>query len=298
MTNTLAIVGAGRVGRVLGRRLREAGWRIGPVITRSEATARAAVRSIGAGTPHGELTRQLLGADMVLIATPDSAIAGAARQLARIGGSDWRGKIVLHTSGALSHEALRPLQKLGAAVASMHPMQTFSRRGAPELEGIVFGLDGDARALRLARRIARLLGGVPVHIEPTKKAAYHAAGGFAAQHTLVVLEAGVRVLTSAGFTRRQAARALLTMARQTIANLERQGALDSWSGPVPRGDFETVARHMAVLRRYPREYAQAYAALTRLAVRMLAPEPQRLLAQLEPLLGTQPPAADKVRMRI
>lgn len=290
MSETLAIVGAGRVGRVLGRRLRELGWRIGPVITRSEPTARAAVRAMGGGVPHGRLTRQVLAATTVLIATPDSALDSVAARLARMGGREWRGKVVLHTSGAFSHEVLGPLQKLGAAVGSLHPMQTFGRRGVPVLEGIVFGLDGDPRALRVARRMARLLGGVPVRIEAASKPAYHAAGGFAAQHTLAVLEAGVRVLMSAGFTRRQASRALLVLARQTIANLERQGARDAWSGPVPRGDFATVARHVAVLRRFPREYLEAYIALTRLAVRLLASQPQRLLARLEPVFGRARPA--------
>jgi predicted short-subunit dehydrogenase-like oxidoreductase (DUF2520 family) len=287
VSQTLAIVGAGRVGCVLGRRLRELGWRIGAVVTRSAATARAAVRAIGAGTPYDSLTRGLLAADVVLLATPDSTIAAVAAQLAQIGGSEWRGKVVLHTSGALSHAVLTPLRRAGAATGAMHPMQTFGRRGIPNLEGVVFGLDGDPAALRLARRMARGLGGIPVRVEPAHKAAYHAAGGFAAQHTLVVLEAGVRILMRAGFTRRQATRALLALARQTLANLQAHGARDAWSGPVPRGDWETVARHMAVLRQLPPEYAAAYRALTRLAVRLLAPQPKRWLAQLERALGSR-----------
>ncbi|MCL6482204.1 MAG: DUF2520 domain-containing protein [Firmicutes bacterium] len=287
MSQTLAIVGAGRVGCVLGRRLRELGWRIGPVVTRSAATARAAVRAIGAGTPYDRLTRRLLAADVVLLATPDSAIAAVAERLAQIGGSEWRGKVVLHTSGALSHAVLTPLRRVGAATGAMHPMQTFGRRGMPNLEGVVFGLDGDPAALRLARQMARWLGGVPVRVEPAHKAAYHAAGGFAAQHTLVVLEAGVRILMRAGFTRRQATRALLVLARQTLANLQAHGPRDAWSGPVPRGDWDTVARHMTVLHQLPPEYAAAYRALTRLAVRLLAPQPKRWLAQLERALDAR-----------
>ncbi len=273
------------MGCVLGRRLRELGWRIGPVVTRSAATARAAVRAIGAGAPYGSLTRRVLAADVVLLATPDRAIAAVAEQLAQIGGSEWRGKVVLHTSGALSHAVLAPLRRAGAATGTLHPMQTFGRRGAPNLDGVVFGLDGQPAALRLARRMARWFGGIPVRIEPVHKAAYHAAGGFAAQHTLVVLEAGVRILMRAGFTRQQATRALLALARQTLANLQAHGARDAWSGPVPRGDWDTVARHMAVLRQLPSEYAAAYRALTRLAVRLLAPQPKRWLAKLERALG-------------
>ena len=91
MLETLSIVGAGRVGRALGRRLRELGWRVGTVTTRSNPTARAAVRMIGAGNPTDRLTRQVLTSDVVLIAAPDGAIEGVAAELARLGGSEWRG---------------------------------------------------------------------------------------------------------------------------------------------------------------------------------------------------------------
>ena len=131
MALTVAIVGAGRVGCGLGRRMRELGWRIGAVVTRSRATARRAVCAIGGGVAHGGLTRQAVGADLILIATPDDAIEPVARDLAGIGGSEWRGKIVLHTSGALDRTALGPLAELGASTGSIHPLQTFSGRGSP-----------------------------------------------------------------------------------------------------------------------------------------------------------------------
>src|SRR4029077_5263096 len=138
MENSLAIVGAGRVGRALGRRLRELGWRIGAVITRSEASARRAVRFIGEGKPHAQMTRQILLSGVILIAAPDDEIVSVARELARIGGEELRGKIVLHTSGALDARVLGPVKACGAAVGSMHPMQSFSGIAVPLLGGRVF----------------------------------------------------------------------------------------------------------------------------------------------------------------
>ena len=85
MEKTLATIGRGRVGRALGRRLRELGWRIGLVVTRSEPTARRAVRFVGAGKPHGAMTRHLLLSRVPMIATPDDAILGVARELVRMG---------------------------------------------------------------------------------------------------------------------------------------------------------------------------------------------------------------------
>src|SRR5437879_12869012 len=98
MPVTLAIVGAGRVGRVLGNRLHQLGWRIGAVVTQARATARAAVRAIGAGRPHAGLTRQDLGADVVLIATPDGAIRRVAATMTRLGGEEQPGSVLVHAS--------------------------------------------------------------------------------------------------------------------------------------------------------------------------------------------------------
>ncbi len=285
MAQTVAIVGAGRLGRLLGRRLHELGWPVGAVVTRSAATTRAAVRAIGAGVGHVGLTRQVLAAEVVLITTPDDAVREVAARLARMGGEEWRGKVVLHTSGALDHKALGPLARRGAATGSLHPLQTFSGRTLPRLEGIVFALEGDRRACRVARRIARELGGFPISVPAASKPAYHTAGAFAAGHVLAVVEAATRILMALGFTRRQASGALLPLVRQTLDNFEHLGPGASWTGPVSRGDYSTVAKHLAALRRFPREYSTAYAALTRLTARVLAPEKREVARRLNRVLG-------------
>src|SRR5215831_7750665 len=96
---TIAIIGAGRVGRTLGKLLRERGWRIGRVVTRSQKTARAAVRAISAGIATSLLDADVTRADVVLIATPDRAIEKAAGELARNSARKrMRGKIFLHTN--------------------------------------------------------------------------------------------------------------------------------------------------------------------------------------------------------
>src|ERR1700690_3649438 len=133
MSETVSIVGAGRVGRALGRRLHELGWRVGGVTGRSQSTARAAVRAIGAGLPLGGPAHQILSSKVVLITTPDGAIEGVAKNLAQLGGNEWSGKVVLHTSGALDSSVLQSLADLGAATGSMHPMQTFSSQNIPDL---------------------------------------------------------------------------------------------------------------------------------------------------------------------
>jgi predicted short-subunit dehydrogenase-like oxidoreductase (DUF2520 family) len=268
MHESVAIIGAGRVGRALGRRLRELGWKIGPVATRSEPSARSAVRYIGGGTPQAGLSRRVLGSSLILIATPDTEIARVAAELTRIGAEELRGRVVLHTSGALDASVLQSLREFGASVGSLHPLQTFSGVAVPPLEGKLFAIEGDAMAVRTARKIARDLGAAPTPIEPAKKPLYHAAGALAAGHALVVVESAVQLLMSIGIKRTEAMRALLSMTKQMLQNYERLGPRAAWTGPLARGDYEVVAKHLNVLHDYSPEYKEAYEALNHLAERV------------------------------
>ena len=267
----VAIVGAGRVGSTLGRILHQTGWRVGPIVTRSMQTARAARRSIGSGQPQVGMSEAVLAADLILIATPDRAIAQTAEALARIASSEaWRGKIVLHTSGALGSDVLKPLALRGAEIGSVHPLQTFSGHTVPSLAGCTCGIEGSPVALRMARRISHELGCVPVVLPSRRKAAYHVAAALAAGHVLAVMEAAVRILVKAGFPRQRAIRALLPLSRQTLANYERFGPRAAWTGPLSRGDFSVIERHLEALRHFPREYREAYDALSKLGLSVLA----------------------------
>jgi predicted short-subunit dehydrogenase-like oxidoreductase (DUF2520 family) len=331
MARTVSIVGAGRVGIALGKRLRELGWRVGAVVTRSKATSRAAVRAIGAGTPvEGSFSRaesrtldgalapgtvaelfrgselqlrhklsqrsgasapednalsRLLAADVILLATPDDALASVARALAGITGANWRGKIILHTSGALDCTVLAPLARLGASTGSLHPMQTFSGTGVPRLKGVTFAIEGDPKARRVARTIARSLGGLPVDIAGRDKPAYHATAVLAGGSGFPLIEASVQILVRIGFTRRQAMQTLLPLTRQMLDNIERIGPRAAWTGPLSRGDYAVVAKHVHALRRYPPEFRKSYAALARLAAQVLSKDPAATHKQLKRALG-------------
>jgi predicted short-subunit dehydrogenase-like oxidoreductase (DUF2520 family) len=281
MAGTLSIIGAGRVGRALGRRLRELGWRIGAVVTSSEPSARKAVRSIGAGHARAFMTRQVLAAQVILITTPDRSVPTVADELARIGAEELHGKVVLHTSGALASDVLDPVRRCGAAVGSMHPLQTFSGVGVPPLDGKVFAIEGDTAAVRTARQMTRALGAVAVRIEGSRKPLYHAAGALAAGSVLALMEAATRLMTAAGVKRREAVRALLQLTRQVLENFERLGPRAAWTGPLSRRDFGVVAAHAAAMKDLPAEFSETYEAVNRLAALVLAQDSAAMLAELE-----------------
>ncbi|HEY2352204.1 MAG TPA: DUF2520 domain-containing protein [Candidatus Acidoferrum sp.] len=279
MRGALAIIGAGRVGRALGRRLHELGWKIGAVVTQNESSARKAVRFIGAGRPHAVLSRDVLASRVILICTPDDVVMKVAGELARVGSEELQGKAVLHSSGALTSGVLRSVHNCGAAVGSMHPLQSFSGVGTPSLEGKVFAIEGDPGAVRLARQIARALGALPVQIAGGNKALYHAAAAFAAGHVLAIEEASARLLMLTGMKRGEATRALLQLTRQVLENFERLGPRAAWTGPLARGDSGVIKSHIAAMSQLPAEFVKVYTALNDLALLVLSPDSPSILAR-------------------
>lgn len=281
MSRSVSIVGAGRAGRTLARELRRAGWQIGAVVTRSEASARSAVRAIAGGVACRGLTINLFASDVILLTVPDRALGVVADKLARLGAERCRGKVILHVSGALSGDVLEPFRRRGAVAGSIHPMQTFSGRGVAKLAGVTFTIEGDPKARRIARQITLAMDGIPLIIDSRNKPAYHAAGVLVAGHALALVESAVRILMDTGFSRRRATETLLPLMRQMLDNFEQLGARASWTGPLARGDYEVVAMHRNALRRYPTEIQETYIALALLSCRLLSDKPQACKSKLQ-----------------
>jgi predicted short-subunit dehydrogenase-like oxidoreductase (DUF2520 family) len=225
------------------------------------------------------LSRDVLASRVILICTPDDVVMKVAGELARVGSEELQGKAVLHSSGALTSGVLRSVHNCGAAVGSMHPLQSFSGVGTPSLEGKVFAIEGDPGAVRLARQIARALGALPVQIAGGNKALYHAAAAFAAGHVLAIEEASARLLMLTGMKRGEATRALLQLTRQVLENFERLGPRAAWTGPLARGDSGVIKSHIAAMSQLPAEFVKVYTALNDLALLVLSPDSPSILAR-------------------
>jgi len=217
-------------------------------------------------------------AELVWFCVPDGAIASAAESLT--GAVDWSGKIALHSSGALTSDELAVLRERGAAVASVHPLMTFVRGSRPPLAEVPFAIEGDQRAVRVARAIVLDLRGRPFSIRKEQKAAYHAWGMFASPLLIALLAASEHVAVTAGVSGKAVRDRMLPILRQTLANYAKLGAPGSFSGPIARGDVATVGRHLKVLLEVP-EVREVYIALARAALRDL---PAKNRAALEKVL--------------
>jgi predicted short-subunit dehydrogenase-like oxidoreductase (DUF2520 family) len=268
----IAIVGAGKLANALAVSLRGAGYAIEEVIARSGGASFKNAQKLArkTGARFSAIHTAQLDASLVWFCVPDSEIAHAAQTLAN---ADWRRKIALHSSGALASDDLRSLRRGGAAVASVHPLMTFVRNSRPALAGVPFAIEGDAAAVRMARRLVNDLGGRSYSIRKSDKAAYHAWGTFASPLFTALLATTERVAGMAGVRRKSARDRMIPILLQTLANYACFGAAGAFSGPIVRGDFDTVKRHLRVLRAEP-VARELYLALARAALRYLPTKKQ------------------------
>ena len=264
----IAIVGPGRLGTALALELSRAGYHISEIITRE---LRVSTRSLAAtvGARATTILQAQLDADVIWFCVPDRQIACAARQLENA--TNWHGKTAFHSSGALTSDELKRLRKRGASAASVHLLMTFVSKSAPSLEGVPIGIEGDKKAISLARRVVRDLGGKVLTISKPSKAAYHAWGTFASPLLVAMLVTAERVAATAGISPVRARRQMLPIVKQTVENYGKLGPAAAFSGPFVRGDVATVREHLRVLKKIP-EARDAYLALVRVALLHLPAE--------------------------
>ncbi|MGC8792067.1 MAG: Rossmann-like and DUF2520 domain-containing protein [Bryobacteraceae bacterium] len=247
-TQPIAIAGTGRMAQALGRLLAEAGCPVVALGGRNLAHAQAAAEFVGTqpATLH-ELARL---ASHWLIAVSDGAVAEVAEILARAGA---RAGVALHTSGVHGPEALAPLTEAGVACGALHPLQTVTspEQGRLALRGAAFALTGSGPAADWAEEIARAAGGWLLRIPAHRRAAYHAAAVLASNCLVGLLDAAVMLMGSAGVTPAEALRALAPLARASCQNALAAGPEAALTGPVRRGDAQTVALHLRALSEWP-----------------------------------------------
>lgn len=224
------VIGPGRAGLSLARGLEKAGWRVLDVLGRDDDLGRAAS-----------------GVDLLVIATPDSVIASVAASVAPV-----EGCVVAHLAGALGLDVLAP----HARRASIHPLRSLPTTSS-DISGAWFAVAGDA----LAGEVVADLDGRLVEVDDEARTAYHAAAVMASNHLVALLGAVERVAATAGVP----LDAFLDLVRGTVDNVAVLGPEGALTGPVARGDWDTVARHLAAL---PASERATYDALTGACARL------------------------------
>jgi predicted short-subunit dehydrogenase-like oxidoreductase (DUF2520 family) len=279
---TVGVVGAGRVGAVLGAALAAAGHRV-VAASGVSAGSKARIQRLLPGArllPADEVAAR---AELVVVAVPDDALAGLVAGLAETGVLR-PGQIVLHTSGAHGIAVLAPAVVAGARPLALHPAMTFT--GTPDdLErlagGVSFGGTAPEDLRPLAQRLVADLGGTVEWVPEQRRVLYHAALAHGANHLVTLVNEALDRLRDAGVTHPE--RVLSPLLHAALDNSLRLGDA-AITGPVSRGDAGTVAKHLATLGAVAPESVPPYLSLARrtadraIAVGRLRP------ADAEPLL--------------
>lgn len=228
----IGVIGAGRVGSALARSLVQAGHRLAGVARRRPGA--------GFATPEAVVA----DADLVFLAVPDDAIAGLADSL------PWRaGQAAVHVSGALRLDVLQRAAERGAHVGCLHPLQAFPAGdvAADRFTGITCGVEGTPALSARLDALARDLGARVLRLDGANRALYHAAAVFASNYAIALLVAARRSWSLAGLPEAEAREALLPLMSAAIENARSLPLERALSGPVARGDSDTVSRHLAAL---------------------------------------------------
>jgi len=288
---SFSLIGPGRVGQSIARRLLEAGYVAEAVVGRKQEYAADAALFIGAAGRESTDIADAGESDLVLLAVPDDV-------LRTVGGRLLSGKNVRPDSVLIHFSGIHCADVLTADVSgspndalSIHPLQSFAdrQRGYEALAGTPFAIEGSPNLLPLAERIVKDLKGIPFPLASEHKALYHAAACVTSNYLATLIASAEKMLASCDFSADEARRLLGPMLQTTARNIAEIGPAEALTGPIARGDAQTVARHLQGLdgQKKPAE-AELYRFLGRLTIdvgmkkgTLSGPESEKLRKLLE-----------------
>jgi predicted short-subunit dehydrogenase-like oxidoreductase (DUF2520 family) len=240
----IGFIGAGTTGTALAVRLSQRGCPVVAVFSRTLSSAQKLARVVPNCQVYHTGREVAYAAELVFITTPDDVIAQVCGEI------QWHeGQSVVHCSGAHSVDILEPAKKLGAAVGSFHPLQTFAdvNQALENLPGSTFALEAEEPLLSVLKELTSLLNGTWVVLKPGDKVLYHAAAVFACNYLVTLVKLALDLWQDFGVPSKEATRALLPLLNGTINNIENIGLPDCLTGPVARGDSGTIMKHLSAI---------------------------------------------------
>lgn len=258
----IGFIGAGKVGISFGRYLVDNHIPVIGYVSRShEAAKKAAV--ITGGQCFDSIEKLVAKADIIFVTTPDAVISSVAQEL--INYKLRRGQIFLHMSGGLGSSELKAVKDKGCFIASLHPLQAFAdiNKAVIDLGSTFFSLEGDIEAIYIIEGILKQCGNPHVIIQAEKKSLYHSAACVASNYLVAVMYFAEKLLKAAGINEEVGIEALIPLINSSIENVKALGTADAITGPISRGDVNTINLHMEAIKKHCPELLKLYSCLGR-----------------------------------
>ena len=256
----IGVVGAGRVGAVLAAALGRAGHEVVAAAGESDAS-RARIGALLPGVPVRKPTAVARGCDLLLLTVPDDMLSNVVSMLAASGALR-EGQYVAHTSGRHGLAVLAPARALGARPLALHPAMTFTGTAVDltRLAGCTFGVTVAAPERELARQLVADLGGQATWVPEEHRSLYHAGLAHGANHLVTLVSQAKELLSAAGVE--DPAATLGPLLQAALDNSLDQGDA-ALTGPIVRGDLETVRAHLAEVAAHAPDTLPSYVAMAR-----------------------------------
>ena len=248
MKPSIALIGPGKVGCAVGKRLFNSGYPVHAVIGRDHVRTTDASIFIGADEAVASTNLQsAAGAEIILLATADDQLETLAAKLQQQLELN-EDQCLIHFSG-LHSAAILSSQTSSHKTLSIHPLLPFANRqiAAETLQDCPCALEGEARAIELGIELIKALGGQPFQIDSEKKALYHASACIASNFLVTLFATAAELLAGCGIEGAAENKLLLPLVQATLDNVAHLGPQRGLTGPIVRGDRNTVTKHIASL---------------------------------------------------
>lgn len=269
MEKRVVFIGAGKVAWHLSCAMSKSGYAITGIASSKQSSARKLAEKLGAkwATEPENIIKE---ADIIFITTPDSEIEKVAVDLCQKNVIRKK-QLFIHTSGLLTSKVLKCIRKHGGLTLSMHPAYSFSQRSFSEeiLSGIWFILEGDSTSIELGKEIVGRLKGKMLVIDPEKKPLYHLALVFASNFFVCIEDMAVEILLKCGIKKGDALKLIKPLIEVTKKNIWEKGTTDALTGPIERGDIDTIKKHLTLLVKGNRSYNKIYREISKHLLKMV-----------------------------
>ncbi|MBI4835312.1 MAG: DUF2520 domain-containing protein [Planctomycetes bacterium] len=258
---TVSIIGVGKSGQTIGRLLQKSGrYRVVAVFSRNKNQTQKAARFIG-GEAHAstDILKAASQGDIVFITVPDDNIKSVFQYLSSKNAFK-RNAVIIHCSGNFSSDILKN-GKTGVKAGTIHPLQTIASpaEAVRFFKGTFCSYEADSPSVRSRLvHLIKAMGGVPVRIDKKLKPLYHSAGVIASNYLVTLVYLAREFLKKAGFPKDKALPALMPLVNGAVNNINKIGLTDALTGPIARGDVNTIKEHIRAIKLTLPEYLPFY----------------------------------------
>jgi len=267
MKSNFSIIGCGKLGSALGKELTKNGYPIFGLNSKSKNSARKLASNICTNNISEDPVYLTKNSKLIFITTPDDKIEEVCLQISKNNGFN-NNNIVIHCSGSLPSSILMPAKQHGAKIASMHPLQSFASDDIQQnpFEGIYISVEGDKEAVDIIKSVIKDLGAISMDILTKAKTLYHAAAVGASNYLVSLLYFVQELNKNAGISSKDSYKCLKPLILGTLKNIEEFGIPSALTGPIARGDKETIIKHLGEIESWAPELLNIYKLLGRYTV--------------------------------